>query len=437
MTSTRSASDPDHVALGTPALYELEAGTQALARRLAQARASHAPDSEVLLADLEVAQEELRVAGEEVRTQHEAICQLTASHRSLRAQQERTMGILPVPAFVTDMHGTITSVNGAAAAMLHTRVEHLLGKPMVGLFALDDRPDVRRLISRQHHAVDDGRVIRRAVTLLERRGGPALVELTGSVQLVPAGRKEIAWFLLSSQDTFPAADLAECLTRLATLPHHTTDLRSVLASAAAACAEVLDAHVTIALGVPSAPEAVGSSSQLAQACDGAQLSTSDGPSFAAYRSGSTVVSTMLVEDERWPTLAAHLPQGLGPAVAAPLVPQDEVAGTLTAYGPRSASLAHESVRILAQTVSGVVQELQLISELGALRADMERALATRGVIEQAKGIIMAVRHVDADAAWEHLLSLSSAQERKVREVAQDIVARSASQGRDPREAQPG
>ena len=78
--------------------------------------------------------------------------------------------------------------------------------------------------------------------------------------------------------------------------------------------------------------------------------------------------------------------------------------------------------ILAQTLGGVLHEVELMNQLVALEADMRRALDSRSVIDQAKGIVMASRGIGPDAAWQHLLDLSSRRERKVRDVAAAIVA---------------
>jgi PAS domain S-box-containing protein len=421
MTSTHAPQHPEQTALDTAALVQLDAGARALAVSLEHARAAE-PEARELIAALETAHEELSVAGEEVRTQQETICRLVASHTCLRMQQERTLGILPVPAFVTDMNGLITSVNAAAMATLQSRITQLLGKPLVSLFSQDDRHEVRTLISACRTGKDQGRVVRRAVTLLERRGGPAQVELTGSVQLMPAARGEIAWFLLSATDTGAPPGLSESLARLAMLAHRDSDLHAVLAKGAAACAAVLDAHVTIALGSPAAPRAVASSSLEAQTWDGAQVAAGDGPSMHSYAAGVTVVSASLHDDDRWRALRAHLSAEVGAAIATPITLFDEVTGTLTAYAAPDNALDENTILILAQTLSGVLQELQLLEDLARLKADMDRALSSRAVIEQAKGVIMASRRIEPEAAWQHLVRLSSVQERKVRDVAAEIVA---------------
>jgi AmiR/NasT family two-component response regulator len=64
-----------------------------------------------------------------------------------------------------------------------------------------------------------------------------------------------------------------------------------------------------------------------------------------------------------------------------------------------------------------VSELEI--EVGHLRA----ALTTRATIEQAKGVVMAAMGIDPDAAFEILVTQSQHENRKLRDVATEIVER--------------
>ncbi|HEX4530438.1 MAG TPA: GAF and ANTAR domain-containing protein, partial [Acidimicrobiia bacterium] len=55
------------------------------------------------------------------------------------------------------------------------------------------------------------------------------------------------------------------------------------------------------------------------------------------------------------------------------------------------------------------------------RQSLERALVTRGVIEQAKGVLMARTGSDAEQAFEALRRASQRSNRKVSELAREIV----------------
>ena len=48
----------------------------------------------------------------------------------------------------------------------------------------------------------------------------------------------------------------------------------------------------------------------------------------------------------------------------PLVPFDEVVGTLSVYAPASVPVAPAVVQALAQTVAGLLPEVQLVGEVG-------------------------------------------------------------------------
>jgi AmiR/NasT family two-component response regulator len=53
---------------------------------------------------------------------------------------------------------------------------------------------------------------------------------------------------------------------------------------------------------------------------------------------------------------------------------------------------------------------------------LQAAMKSRAVIEQAKGIVMAQRGCDAEAAFDVLVQLSQASNRKLRDIAEVMVA---------------
>ncbi|MFI8565603.1 ANTAR domain-containing protein [Rhodococcus sp. NPDC078407] len=62
-----------------------------------------------------------------------------------------------------------------------------------------------------------------------------------------------------------------------------------------------------------------------------------------------------------------------------------------------------------------------------LPVDVEMALARRAPIEQAKGMLMAIHRVDADAAFSMLVRQSQSTNRKLRDIAQELVDRASTQ----------
>ena len=87
------------------------------------------------------------------------------------------------------------------------------------------------------------------------------------------------------------------------------------------------------------------------------------------------------------------------------------------------------VRRLSEAPPG--ERSRATSALAALElenAQLKQALEGRAVIEQAKGMLMARHDLGADGAFDVLVALSRREQRKVREVAADLVAKVGARG---------
>jgi AmiR/NasT family two-component response regulator len=69
--------------------------------------------------------------------------------------------------------------------------------------------------------------------------------------------------------------------------------------------------------------------------------------------------------------------------------------------------------------------------LKRLTGQLEQAMASRAVIEQAKGVIMAMRGITEDEAFEVLRRSSQDRNVKVRALAQQVVREIVEQRREP------
>jgi PAS domain S-box-containing protein len=380
-----------------------------------------------IVADLETAYEELRVADEEVRTQQDHISRLLERHNLLHWQHERMLAMLPVPALVTDSGGMIRSVNAAAAALAGMRVARLLGRPIFTLFDPADRRELRQLLT-----AGTAPMQQRPATLVPPSGNPVRVE--ASVTSRPGEGSEVTWLLLTPDSPHSQGQLRAlpgALTELAGLPAQGSSTQEVLNRAADICRSSLDRpEVSISLGPPDQPDVVCSTSQLAQALDGAQVAAGEGPSLTAFAVRTPVTSPDLHADGRWQGLSRLLPAGHLSAVAVPVEVGQRRVGTLSVYGDSGPLEAwvEDAAELLAATLGAVFYELELNGELEKLGADMQRALASRATIEQAKGIVMAQTGCGPDEAFAHLTALSSRDQRKLRDVAGDIVGRASGVG---------
>jgi PAS domain S-box-containing protein len=390
-----------------------------LRRHLDTLGGERAAEPTTLVQDLEVAYEELRAAGDEVRSQQEHISALLSEQDRMRLHQEHLLAILPVPVLVTDQHGGIRATNAAAATLLRMRPGRLIGKPAFSFIAQEDRREMRTALSQRAFA----QAPERHVVTLTTRDEPVTVEVTLSQHQPDV----VTWVLLHSgavRDALVEA-LPEALTALSTLPATASDLQPALDAAAAVIAETLGpgVEVSVSAGDPLEPRTVASSAALAQQLDGAQVMAGEGPCQTAYDTATLVESADLRTDERWPRLAGMCAQRIG-AIAVPLSLGGTPLGCLNVYvaPERLDARLTEACELLAATVAGVVHHFDARTELANLATGLERAMASRAVIEQAKGIVMAARRCDADEAFGYLVDLSSTEHVKLREVARRIVA---------------
>jgi AmiR/NasT family two-component response regulator len=69
-----------------------------------------------------------------------------------------------------------------------------------------------------------------------------------------------------------------------------------------------------------------------------------------------------------------------------------------------------------------VRNASVYRDCRSLVANLQMAMESRAVIEQAKGILVAERGCDPDTAFKELSRISQNSNRKVREIAADLVA---------------
>lgn len=152
----------------------------------------------------------------------------------------------------------------------------------------------------------------------------------------------------------------------------------------------------------------------------------EGPCVDAILLPATFESSDLRDElSRWPTFAARaLDARIESVLAFRLFTAEQTLGALDLYGRRPGAL-DETARALG-TVFAAHAALALagsqVHEHDLATADgLREALDTRDVIGQAKGILMATRHIGADAAFDLLRTTSQDLNEKLRTVAERVV----------------
>ena len=163
----------------------------------------------------------------------------------------------------------------------------------------------------------------------------------------------------------------------------------------------------------------------ALALDEAQYDAGDGPCLRAAREGVVVEVADARTDGRWPDyLPAAVEHGYLSSLSLPLPLHEGVSGGVNVYA-REAAAFDEASRDFAlrfTTYAAVVAGNMLVYESALDRArNLEAAIASRAVIDQAKGILMERFKLTPDQAFQALTRVSMDTNTKVRDVAARFV----------------
>lgn len=160
------------------------------------------------------------------------------------------------------------------------------------------------------------------------------------------------------------------------------------------------------------------SSQVARDSDLAQYETGEGPCLDAIRHERTIMMADMTADARWPRYRERaLELGVRSMMSLRLFVTGDTLGALDLYSSQVDAF-DERQRIIAQVFA---IHCSVAVKAALTVAGLERALRSRDVIGQAKGIIMARQHVTETMAFELLRHRSQLENIPVRELAERMV----------------
>ena len=181
---------------------------------------------------------------------------------------------------------------------------------------------------------------------------------------------------------------------------------------------------------------VASSDERAELLDETQYRAHDGPCLEASATGRVVEVSDTHIEQRWPSYTpTAVGAGVRCSVSLPLTLAEDTFGAMNVYGFTKAHQfgAGERYRleIFAAQAAGTLRVATRQIDDGALLRQMEQALASRTVIDQACGMIMAQQRCTATVAFDLLRAESQNTHRRVRDVAADLIARITGQPPEP------
>lgn len=207
------------------------------------------------------------------------------------------------------------------------------------------------------------------------------------------------------------------------------DVVDVLSTLSARCVELLDAAATGILLVDArgALRVMAASSEQANVLELFQVQSQEGPCMDAFCTGQAVAHADLLRDNPWPRFAAMaLSAGFRSVHAFPMVVRAKVLGTLNLFMTEAGPLFTSDATIaqaLAHAATLTLLQNQATMDLQRVTAQLQKALNSRVIIEQAKGVISELARVGTDEAFTRLRSYARSHNAKLTDIASALVAR--------------
>jgi|ERR1022692_568692 hypothetical protein len=226
--------------------------------------------------------------------------------------------------------------------------------------------------------------------------------------------------------------LAETFVELADTLVDDFDVIDFLQVLAARCVELLDvAAAGIMLADPGGSlMTVAASDERARLLELFEIQSDEGPCRDCYRLGAAVVNVDLEGARaRWPQFTPQaISGGFRSANALPLRLRSQVVGSLNLFHAGTGGLGEAELR-MAQALAdaatiGIVHQ-RTIRRGEVVAGQLQLALTSRIVIEQAKGVLAERLRISPDNAFEVLRGAARSRNRLLSDLARDITSGSA------------
>ena len=173
------------------------------------------------------------------------------------------------------------------------------------------------------------------------------------------------------------------------------------------------------------PKTVAHTHPTALIVDQVQYDSGEGPCLDAFNDGEIYRVVDTATPGRWSEFRqACSRHGIKSTMSLPLVAEDTCYGALNLYSRHADIFGPEEIRVGQEFVaqlSIVVANSYAYTTAHALSEHLTEAMRNRAEIEQAKGIIIAATGCTVDQAFERLVSQSQRENRKLRDVAAELV----------------
>jgi GAF domain-containing protein len=219
------------------------------------------------------------------------------------------------------------------------------------------------------------------------------------------------------------------LVRLADTLVGEYDVLDVLHTLVEECVELLDATAAgLLLADPSGElQVVASTSEQSYLVEVLQQQAGSGPCVDCYHTGKVVTLRDISQfRDKYPDFAdAALSQGFRSVHAIPMRVRNRAIGALNLFRAETGDVTPEDAAIgqaMADVATISILQERTVREDAVVNEQLQRALNSRILIEQAKGVIAQISTVDMDEAFKRLRADARANKHTMRESAENVIS---------------
>jgi GAF domain-containing protein len=229
---------------------------------------------------------------------------------------------------------------------------------------------------------------------------------------------------MAEKNTVDAQEAFDELARLVLSEHSMDELLQRIADLAKGVVEGAS-EVSVSLVGKDRATTVVTTGELATSLDERQYDDESGPCLDAAQAGTVASIPDMRDETRWPSFtAAAVEKGALSSLSVPIPLQQYATAALNLYGTEPGAFDDDALALTQSFASyaGVaLANMHLYESTRTLAEQLQTAMESRAVIEQAKGVLMGQRRCSAEEAFDILVKLSQQSNRKLREVAQALV----------------
>jgi GAF domain-containing protein len=165
-----------------------------------------------------------------------------------------------------------------------------------------------------------------------------------------------------------------------------------------------------------------------------QIRHQQGPCISSFEEKDLVRAEDLINDDRWPDFSPHaVARGVRAVLASPIPYNQDAVGVVAVLSEQTRPWSAEAeLGLLAFTdlAALLIATMLLGEQQTVLAAQLQGALNSRAVIEQAKGVLIGRQGLSAHAAYTQLRAQARAERRKLAVLAAEIVREAVTEDRE-------